>query len=281
MSAIGRIFLSLFICSILFISGCYPSSQTFNSYSSSCDEQQTVSTSEINMDLWKDFTQFLSFSIACIVSVTAFATAPEQGWEELCKGASKKMEGPKLTVKWSAKSQPQAIGWIGSTQCTKVSSKITSITIERVGIGELPNRLLIVPKDNSLQPKVLDILENQKELNFSTQKISADEVWLWGNTLKSHCRDGCRNEQANEIMVTYHQSRRFISEGRGVFLLKLSKSLHQHPLLFFGGDTSLHHISIDGFQQVITNVLKSKEEAWGASYEAKVKFSKYKSCPVY
>ena len=281
MSAIGRTFLSLFICSILFISGCYPLSQPFSSYSLSCDEKQTVSISVIKMDLWKDFTHFLSFSTACIVSVTAFAAAPEQGWEELCKGASKKMEGPKLTIKWSDKSQPQAIGWIGSTQCTKISSKITSITIERIGIGELPNRLLVVPQNTSLQPKILDISKSQKELNFSTEKIGADEIWLWGNTLKSPCKDGCRNEQANEINVSYHQSGRFISKSSGVFLLKLNKSLHQHPLSFFGSETSLHRISINGFQQMTTNILKPKEKTWGASYEAKVKFSNDKFCPVY
>ena len=259
MPTISKILLIFFLCNVLLISGCHSLLQIANSHIS----------------------YFFNFSIAYTINATAFAAPPIQGWKELCKGASQKMEGPKLTVKWSGNAQPLAIGWIGSMKYTKVSSKVSFITIDRVGLGKVPSQLLIVPKDNGFQPKVLDISENQKELNFSTRKISADEVWLWGNTLKSHCRNGCENEQAHEINVSYHQSGRFISKGRGVFLLKLRKSLHQQPLLFFGSETSLHHISIDGFQQVITNVLKSKETAWGTSHEAKVKFSNDKPCPVY
>ena len=268
-----------------FISGCDPTSLTFNSQSPSCYGNPTSSLSEIKINLWNTFSQFFNSSIICVISTPVFAAPPAQGWGELCRKASEKsekVEGPKLTVKWSAEFQPQAIGWVGSLQCTQVSSSVSSVTIDRMGRGEIPSRLLIVPKDTSLQPQVLDISASQKELNFSTQKINAGETWVWGNTLKSHCRDGCRNEQANEINISYHQGGKFIFEGRGVFLFNLKRSLHHQPLLFFGSDTSLRQISIEGFQHLnTTNVLKPTEKVWGSSREAKVKFSRDKPCPLY
>ena len=277
-----KILLIFFICSVLFISGCDPTSITFNSQSSSCDGKQTFSMSEIKTNFWNTFSQFFNSSIICVISTPVFAAAPTQGWGELCKKASKKVEGPKLTVKWSAKFQPQAIGWVGSLQCTQISSSVNSVIIDRVGRGKIPSQLLVVPKNTSLQPQVLDISTSQKELNFSTQKINASDMWVWGNTLKSHCRDGCGNEQANEINISYHQGGKFIFKGNGVFLVKLKKSLHHQPLLFFGSDTSLRQISIEGFQHLSTaNVLKPTEEVWGSSREVKVKFSNDKPCLSY
>lgn len=213
-SVIMKIFLIFFVCfSVLLVSGCHVISFIFDSQSSGCYENQTFSVSETKINLWNTFSQFFNFSIMCVINPPAFAAAPVQGWEALCKKASEKVEGSKLTVKWSAEFQPQAIGWVGSLQCTKVSSGISSITIDRVGRGEIPNQLLIVPKDTSLKPQVLDISTNQRELDFSTQKIDADGVWIWGNTLKSYCKDGCGNEQANEINISYHHGGKFIFKG--------------------------------------------------------------------
>ena len=224
---------------------------------------------------------------ALIAGTEAFAAQADPGYCDQYQ----KTEGPKLTITWEANAKPQAVGWLGSTSCTKVSLIAKQITIKRVGFGKIPNQLLVVPRNRSLQPKILDISANQKKVHFSTKKIASNEIWLWGNTLKSPCeKEGCPSVPLPyEVGVSS-----FSNTLRGVFLQKLSSKKDLLPLRFYPtGQFGVSYftfqnipIPIKGFQAhgKEKDLFSPQTESWGKSSEIIIKIQYKKNlgiCPLY
>ena len=250
--------------------------------SSSCHENQM--TLDVMVRSLKGFLKTLVCTKTLVLIPSAFAAQAEPGYCDQYK----KTEGLKLTITWATETQPQAVGWIGSTSCTKVPAKAKSITINRAGFGKIPNQLLIVPRDKSLQPKVLNISKNQGKIHFATEKISPDEIWLWGNTLTSPCeKDLC-----SSVSLPYTVGISSVSGTvKGVFLQKLSSKgllpLRLSPAGNIPVPEFVHfkNVSIDGFQVIdkSQNLFEPKKTSWGQSAEIKIKPEYEKNlgiCPV-
>ena len=265
----------------VFILSCSVSSTTFSG-SSNCHENQiTVSTAVRSL---KGFLKPLFCAKTLTLIPAVFAAQAEPGYCDQYK----KIKGPKLILTWQAGAQPQAVGWMGSTSCTKVSAKAESIAINRTGFGKIPNQLLIVPRDKSLQPKVLTISKNQDKIHFTTKKIPLDEIWLWGNTLSSPCeKDNCPLVPLPYVMGISSVS----GTVKGVFLQKLSsKDLLPLRISPAGAIPTpefvyFKNVSIDGFQVIdkSQNLFAPKKTSWGQSAEIKIT-PEYKKnlaiCPV-
>ena len=275
----------LIIVAIFFILSCSPASDSIITQSGSTPTQANLSncydnqiTSTTILSPLKGFVKSLFCFTTSILTTEVFAAQAEPGYCDKYK----KMEGPQLTVTWDSKDKPQAVGWIGSVQCIKVPAQADSIKIDRVGWGKVPDQLLVVPKDSNLQPKILDIAKNQKKIHFSTQKINADEIWLWGNTLKSPCeRDGCPSVPMPYKVGIKSPSYTLTS----VFLQKLQLSGQNSPTLEFysdGIDTSnIDSVSIEGFQSINKTSLTPNDSSFGKSAEVKITHTKGGQCPSF
>ena len=198
-----------------------------------------------NKTLCKEFLRWLIFIILFLKSTSIFAAPPPLG---MCDNY-KKIKGPKLTVTWDIPMIPQAVGWQGATTFTKISPKARSIKIKRVGYQNIPSQLIVVPRDTSLQPKILEVSEGQIEIHFSTEKIKPNEIWLWGGLSKSPCLGTCGAPWPHNLHFRSINGSHFASFS-GMFLKKWQKTTSSQYLLPpFSDVGKVRRISIEDFQK--------------------------------
>ena len=198
-----------------------------------------------NKTLCKEILRWLIFIMLFLKSTSIFAAPPFLG---MCDNY-KKIKGPKLTVTWDILMAPQAVGWQGATTFTKVSPKARSIKIKRVGYQNIPSQLIVVPRDTSFQPKILEVSSNQMEVHFSTEKIKPNEIWFWGSLSKSPCPGTCGGPWPYTLDLRFMNGRH-LDSLTGMFLQKLQKTSSSQYLLFTSSAVGkIRRISIEGFQK--------------------------------
>ena len=222
-----------------------------------------------NKTLCKEILRWLIFIILFLKSTSIFAAPPPLG---MCDNY-KKIKGPKLTVTWDILMVPQAVGWQGATTFTKVSPKARSIKIKRVGYQNIPSQLIVVPRDTSFQPKILEVSSNQMEVHFSTEKIKPNEIWFWGGLSKSPCPGTCGGPWPYGLDLRFVNGSHFASLT-GMFLKKLQKTSSPQYLLSTShhGLGKIRRISIESFQKpdkTMINVCSAMNHAKCNSWKRK------------
>ena len=289
------------------VSGCEPMEHALQiSLKNSKKNSFFVAKEGRKSSLLKQGLHFIHFHkelVSPLVLQKAYASPPPN--PGFCDGLGLQQKPP-ITLTWEPGAKPKIIGWQGAFSCMEApSTAVKSLSVQRSWWGDKnkpPNKLIIVPNNNKLKPKILEIKENQQKVHFSTEKISANKIWLWGRLPKSPCTGvPCGGPLAHSLSLSFMNGQH-LADIRGVFLVPLTKKpyppqyiLEPHPEAY----GTVQGWTIDEFQAmpaVLLSVCKKTthcknndkslgpgQNSWGQSLELKVTFKKAKNpsaCPI-
>jgi len=232
------------------------------------------------------------FLIPCIL----FASPPPPGFKEAVE-----VKGESVTVKWPAPEfRPRCVVWMQDFTVQEiyyVSSDDETITIERKGKNKIPTKLMVVPADNSLQPKILDIPVRSRDAVFSTEAIADDEVFFWGITPEDHFPPPFFGLTPVMVSVRLLRNKSIYSEFYGAFLWKIKQDGRQNPTepFYFSSDR-IGSVSSRGFTKAsdvadalcrihtggdCPFVFETTKDSWGKSFQIDFTFNPKAEQPIY
>lgn len=214
------------------------------------------------------------------------ASQPIGGWKR-----DVEVKGAPITVKWTnPKFQPQCVVWMQDYTVEEIHPVFSGseIRIERKGRNKIPAKLLVVPADSHLQPKILDVSEQTREVVFITEDIPGDEVFFWGITPENPFPPPS-GPSAISVSVRLLRNKSIYSEFYGAFLWKIKQDGSQNQVEpFYFSSESLGAISSKGFQRAsniadtlcrIHNggdcpfVFETTPNSWGKSFQIDFKIN--------
>lgn len=109
-----------------------------------------------------------------------FASAPMEGFKQI--------QGKPLEIRLKNGHGVLGLGWKGE-KLIRIDDGRKFFTLERKGWNKLPNQLLIIPHNQKLLPKIVEVKEEQSVLTIdsSWREIPSDTLIIWGQTPKSLC----------------------------------------------------------------------------------------------
>ncbi|MBN2097758.1 MAG: hypothetical protein JW714_04690 [Candidatus Omnitrophica bacterium] len=120
-----------------------------------------------------------------------YAAQPPERWDS---NPDIIVEGRPLTVTWDKEEhRPKVIVWVQDFTIPSpyyVTSEQKTITIPRTVRNELPAKILVVPENNLLKPKIIEVKPTETEVIFKTDLIPPNEIWFWGLTPPNPCLPG-------------------------------------------------------------------------------------------
>jgi len=132
--------------------------------------------------------------------------------------------GKPIRLSWKASpSRPSHAVWLDRSLIPKVvrirKNRKTTL-IKREGLGSLPTKLLVIPKNRYMRPEVIEIARNARKAAFNSSRIPEDEIWLWGTTPESPCSMSARKTPLGISVRMLDNKSRFHSFA-GAFLWKI------------------------------------------------------------
>ncbi|MCR9204169.1 MAG: hypothetical protein NXH75_06305 [Halobacteriovoraceae bacterium] len=209
-----------------------------------------------------------------------------------------KQKGVDLKIVLKAGHGIKFLGWNGSP-LKEVKEKQKEIILTRQGWGKLPNEILVIPKDNSQKPDIVNVNPQNKEHKFepSWQGIQKDEIIYWGQTPQGVCTMFVPLEETNAavIFVTFPKSKVYSDGGSFFVTFKKQKvPLYFHVSTYHGTFSSVESLGVEPATQFqkkhcdryhggpCDKVFQVPEKAYGKLH--RLKFGDVKksseSCPV-
>ncbi|MFH2202602.1 MAG: hypothetical protein ABIJ96_05775 [Elusimicrobiota bacterium] len=246
------------------------------------------------------FAVLISGDIAS-ASAPAPASQPINGWQ-----ADREVSGTPLTITWEeSKYKPECILWLQDFTISEpfyMSDETNTITIPRQGRNELPERILIIPEENTLKPKIIDVSPETEKITFVAERIPKNEVYFWGFTPQNQCSPPS-GPTAMGVSVRLVYATDVYAQFNGAFLwhIALNKNdKYEKPFYFYPHHSgTVKEISIAGFAEAndvaraacrthtrkeCDFILTTSKESWGKSHQ--IVFERNSlfdpaQCPVY
>ena len=246
------------------------------------------------------FAVLISSNIAS-ASAPAPASQPINGWK-----ADREVAGTPLTITWEEPQyKPECILWLQDFTIPEpfyISGKRNTITIPRKGRNKLPERVLIIPEENTLKPKIIDISSETEKITFVAERIPKNEVYFWGFTPQNQCSTPSGPTAMGVTVRLVHETGVY-AQFSGAFLwhITLNKNdKYEKPFYFYPHyNGTVRKISIAGFEEAnyvsraacrahtrkeCDFILSTNKNAWGEShqivFERNVPFNPAQ-CPMY
>ncbi|MBF0618746.1 MAG: hypothetical protein HQL19_01125, partial [Candidatus Omnitrophica bacterium] len=143
-------------------------------------------------------------------------------------------------------------------------------------------KLLVVPINDALRPRILDIPEQAKEVEFSTEPISKDEVFFWGITPENPFSPPSGPEPVF-VSVRHLRNKSIYSEFYGAFLWHIKQDGDKNlvePFYFYSD--GIGSVSSKGFKKASDMadalcrihmggdchfVFETTQDSWGKSFQ--------------
>ena len=211
------------------------------------------------------------------------------------------VQGEDLLVLWDAANQPRMLVWMqehGLPNPFYPAEQERKIQLPRAGLGHLPQRLMIVPRDNRFKPKIVNVGAEFKRIKLEFESIPPAEVWFWGLTPSNPCRE----ESSMHVVVRLIHQLTSTSFFRGPFVWYLKEeSATYEPAFYFDPeiDGALESIQLEAFKpadqfaQIICQerlggecpfAWQTQPKIWGRAHQVVFKVNKNfdpHRCPLY
>lgn len=217
-----------------------------------------------------------------LTPATLCASQPEGGWQE-----NAEVSAAPLTLIWdNPDSKPKCLIWMQDYAVAKphyVSEEQGQIVIERKGINSIPIKLLFVPENSILQPTVLDVPEDAREIHFAAEPIPENEVWFWGITPENPFPPPS-GPAATDVSVRLLRKPDVYAFFYGAFVWHITRDDLQYSVEpFYFGRQYIASVSSEGFHEatdvskalcraytgVDLLVVETNQDCWGRSYQIK------------